>query len=288
MYESIKHMLDKYDCNTEQDYLNALKEIFQEIALLGLWRVKFYEVAAFYGGSALRILYGLDRFSEDLDFTLLTPEKHFDLEKYNQAVADELKSFGFEVEVLTKHKSKKSAIESAFIKANSKKQMIVIKAPPIISQKIHRHQTLKIKMEVDTNPPGQFSTEVKNVLQPGPFSVKTLMLPDLFAGKVHALLCRPWQQRIKGRDWYDFIWYIGRNIPINLTHLRERLIQSNALKANETFNKTVLTQLLAEKIATTDFDSAKIDVIPFLKDSQSIELWSKLFFSELLTRLTYL
>ena len=287
MHDSIKYMLDKYNCRTEQDYLNALKEIFQEVALLGLWRAKFYEVAAFYGGSALRILYGLDRFSEDLDFTLLAPMEHFELKRYNQAVASELESFGFAVEVLTKRKNIDSAIESAFIKANSKKQMLVIKAPQAISQKLHNQQTLKIKMEVDTNPPGKFSTEVKTLLQPIPFSVKTLILPDLFAGKVHALLCRPWQKRIKGRDWYDFTWYIGRNIPINLIHLRERLIQSGALEASATFNKVALMQLLSEKIKMTDFENAKADVLPFLKDNQSIALWSKSFFNELLSKLAF-
>src|SRR5579872_4522766 len=126
MHAAIKTMLSKYQCHSEQDYVNALKEIFQEISLLGLWRAKFYEKAAFYGGTALRILYGLDRFSEDLDFSLLKPEKNFDLSRYNQAIKDELNSFGFEVTVETKIKNTDSNIESAFIKAETKKQFILI------------------------------------------------------------------------------------------------------------------------------------------------------------------
>src|SRR5258708_11206041 len=104
MHYAIEQMLKKYNCCSQLDYLNSLKEIFQEIALLGLWRAKFYEKAAFYGGTALRILYGLDRFSEDLDFTLLKNTKNFDLSPYNQAIADELSSFGFKVSVETKIK----------------------------------------------------------------------------------------------------------------------------------------------------------------------------------------
>lgn len=280
MHVAIKSILEKYQCHSEQDYINALKEIFQEIALLGLWRAKFYEKAAFYGGTALRILYGLDRFSEDLDFTLLKKDKNFDLSPYNQAIADELSSFGFEVTVKTKHKTIETNIESAFIKASSKKQLIIIEAADNIIDRIHHMNTIKIKMEVDTYPPGKFKTEVKNILTPIPFSVKTLTPPDLFAGKIHAILCRPWQKRVKGRDWYDLVWYISRNIPVNLTHLRERLIQSSAWNNKAAFTKNNLMDLLKNKIKETDFQNAKKDVLPFLKEKKATELWSKAFFQE--------
>src|SRR3990167_4879269 len=154
MDQVIFAMLEQYTCVSDDDYENALKQIMQQIALLGLWRAKFYEHAAFYGGSALRILYQLNRFSEDLDFSLLHPHREFSLTPYNHAICEELRAFGFEVEVKTKVKQ----------------------------------------------------TEVKTLLQPIPFSVKTYVQPDLFAGKVHALLCRPWKVRVKERDWYDFIW----------------------------------------------------------------------------------
>ena len=282
MYEPIKQMLKKYSCHTEQDYLNALKEIFQEIALLGLWRAKFYEKAAFYGGSALRILYGLDRFSEDLDFTLLAENKNFDLAPYNQAVADELNAFGFEVRVESKHKTKESTIESAFIKADSKKQFIVIETPQIFIKQLHNMHTIKIKMEVDIAPPGKFSIEAKTLLQPIPFTVKTLSLPDLFAGKIHALLCRPWVQRVKGRDWYDFVWYVARHTPVSLVHLQERLMQSGAWSAKKKITQEALIELLVDKIQRTNFELAKKDVMPFLKDQASIALWSTDFFLMLL------
>lgn len=285
MHAAIKTMLEKYQCHSEQDYINALKEIFQEIALLGLWRAKFYEKAAFYGGTALRILYGLDRFSEDLDFTLLKNDEMFDLAVYNQAIRDELNSFGFQVTVETKIKNIDTHIESAFIKAQSKTQLIIIETPSNVIERIHQMNTLKIKMEVDTHPPGKFNTEVKTLLQPIPFSVKTLTLPDLFAGKIHALLCRPWQARVKGRDWYDFVWYIARNTPLNLIHLRERLIQSEAWPVSKEFARKDLIDLLQKKINSTDFDNAKNDVLPFVRDKQAVELWSAPFFLDLVERL---
>lgn len=288
MHEAVKAMLAKYECRTEQDYVNALKEIFQEIALLGLWRSKFYEKAAFYGGTSLRILYGLDRFSEDLDFSLLKPDINFDLSNYNQAIKDELNGFGFDVSVDTKIKNKESNIESAFIKAETKKQLLLIEVSPDIINRIHKMNSIKIKikMEVDINPPGKFDTETKTLLQPIPFSVKTYQLPDLFAGKTHALLCRPWQQRVKGRDWYDFVWYLSRNIPVNLIHLRERLIQNGAWEKKSKFTLLDLKTLLTDKIEKTDFENAKKDILPFVKDKQAVDLWSDKFFLSIVDKLT--
>jgi predicted nucleotidyltransferase component of viral defense system len=286
MHDVVKHMLEKYPCHSQQDYTNALKEIFQEIALLGLWRAKFFEKAAFYGGSALRILYGLNRFSEDLDFSLLAEDKNFSLEPYNKAVTRELLAFGFEASVDTKVKAKKTDIESAFIKANAKKQFIAIETPLNIINDVHRMQTIKIKMEVDTTPPGLFNTETKFLLQPIPFSVKSFTPTCLFSGKIHALLCRPWIHRVKGRDWYDFIWFISRNISVNLPHLQQRLEQSGAQEEGEPFSKDILLELLKTTIQRTDFDKAKADISPFIKDTSSLNIWSETFFLSLLDQLT--
>ena len=285
MHEAVKTMLSKYPCDSEQSCINALKEIFQEIALLGLWRAKFYEKAAFYGGSALRILYGLDRFSEDLDFTLLNPTKNFSLASYNKAITDELNGFGFHVEVKTKNKNMITNVKSAFLKAESKKQLIEIETPAEITKRIHPMHTIKIKMEVDTNPPGEFSTEVKTLLQPIPFSVKTLVQPDLFAGKVHAILCRPWQKRVKGRDWYDLVWYVARDTPINLNHLHQRLIQIKAWNKNKKLTQNDFNNLLTEKIENTDFNNAKKDIAPFINDQSAIKLWSKAFFMDIVSKI---
>jgi predicted nucleotidyltransferase component of viral defense system len=278
MHNAVNTMLKKYNCQSQQDYVNAIKEIFQEIALLGLWRAKFFEKAAFYGGSALRILYGLDRFSEDLDFSLLTHNPSFTLTSYNNAIIKELAAFGFEATMDIKQKSNPSAIESAFIKALSSKQLLIIEAPKDIVELTHHMQTIKIKMEVDTAPPGLFSTETQFLLQPIPFSVKSYTKPCLFAGKIHALLCRPWVKRVKGRDWYDFAWYLANNIPVNLPHLTQRLVQSQALTTTDTFALQDLIALINKKIEQTDFAIAKKDILPFINDPAQVALWSADFF----------
>ena len=212
MNDAVKVMLNRYQCSSISDYENALKEIIQEIALLGLWRSKFFEKAAFYGGSALRILYKLNRFSEDLDFSLLNRNVNFSLKPYCSAVESELKSFGFSVFVETKIKKIETNIDSAFIKAGTLKNMLLIDIPVALSKKIQSGKLMKVKLEVDKDPPGDFKTEAKYLFQPIPFSVNTFALPYLFAGKMHAVLCRTWGTRVKGRDWYDLTWYAGQDI----------------------------------------------------------------------------
>jgi predicted nucleotidyltransferase component of viral defense system len=283
--EAVKNMLSRYRCHSMTDYENALKEIIQEIALLGLWRAKFFEKAAFYGGTALRILYGLDRFSEDLDFSLLQTDKDFDFSQYNQAVQVELQSFGFDANIEVKRKALESTIQSAFIKAKTMHQMLTVDFPEHIVQRIPRGQKLKIRMEVDVDPPGDFETEAKTLLHPIPFSVHTFQQPDLFAGKMHAILCRAWKNRVKGRDWYDLVWYIRHAVPIRLRHLQARLVQSGCLQQEEKLDRAKMIALIQDKIETVDFESAKQEVRPFLKDVDSVAIWSKTFFREILDHL---
>jgi predicted nucleotidyltransferase component of viral defense system len=285
MHNVVQTMLVKYNCQSERDYINALKEIFQEIALLGLWRAKFFEQAAFYGGTALRILYGLDRFSEDLDFSLLRQHTEFSLTKYSQAIVDELSAFGFKVQVEHKSKLAHSAIESAFIKANTLKQLLTIQVNNADEFSSHHMAIIKIKLEVDTNPPLGFTCEAKPLLFPIPFSVLTYTTSDLFAGKIHALLCRKWQNRIKGRDWYDYYWYISRGVAVNLRHLQERLIQSKHMHPAEKLSHESLVALINNKISSIDFNSAKQDVVDFLRDRAAVDAWSPQFFINLTSQL---
>jgi predicted nucleotidyltransferase component of viral defense system len=279
MHDAISVMLEKYHCQNLDDYTNALKEIIQEIALLGLWRIKFFEKAAFYGGTSLRILYGLNRFSEDLDFSLLKPDPTFDLSIYNAAVKKELEAFGFELEVSSKPKVK-TQIVSAFIKADTKIQLLNLKVPDKISNYLPKDKKLTIKMEVDTDPPPLFDTENITLLQPIPFSVNAYALSDAFAGKIHAMLCRNWKTRVKGRDWYDFIWFMGRKVPVNLKHLEQRLIQTGHWDEAQSFKLTDLKLMMTNRINELDIDNAKSDVHVFLKDPDSIAIWSRPFFLE--------
>ncbi|MBD3338818.1 MAG: nucleotidyl transferase AbiEii/AbiGii toxin family protein [Candidatus Lokiarchaeota archaeon] len=279
MNDAIKVMLNKYQCSSVNEYENALKEIIQEIALLGLWRSKFFEKAAFYGGSALRILYGLNRFSEDLDFSLLKKDEKFSLQTYCTAVENELKSFGFSVFVETKEKKIETNIDSAFIKAGTLKNMLIIDIPGALSNKIHSGKLMKIKLEVDKDPPGGFETEAKYLFQPIPFSVNTFTLHHLFAGKMHAVLCRSWKKRVKGRDWYDLAWYVGQDIALNVKHLENRMRQTEHLKADESLTEHRLKEKLKERIHDTDWNNARKDVENLVKDPASLSLWSSEFFN---------
>lgn len=285
MTPAVRDMLARYRCEAGQDYVNALKEIIQEIALLGLWRSKFFEHAAFYGGTALRILYGLDRFSEDVDFSLLRSEKDFRLAPYLKAVQGELESLGFDVSLEERQKNVETAVESAFIKAGTREHLIKIEVPEAVSSRFPQNAAMKIKLEIDTDPPGDFETEAKTLLLPIPFSVVTFRPPDLFAGKIHALLMRRWKTRVKGRDYYDFVWHVARDIPARLQHLEARLRQSGGWTSPKALTQEALRDLLEKKFAELDVEAAKRDVEPFLKDKTATALWSREFFTGLLERL---
>lgn len=289
MNEAIRLMLKKYACKNERDYQNALQEIIQEIALIGLWRGKFFEKAAFYGGTALRILYGLDRFSEDLDFSLLKSDLSFDLEYYHPFVKQELSSYGFEVSIEKKTKNIQTNIESTFIKAGTKKELIKIEVPTSISKNVQKNSVIKIKFEVDIDPPLGFQTESKAILVPSPFSVNTFQLPDLFAGKLAAVLFRKWKNRVKGRDWYDLIWYVSQNTPARIEHLRQRIIQIGQTGQTGAGDLTAdqIRKLLVQKVGEVDFDVAKEDVVNFIKEPKRLDGWSRDFFLELVQKVRY-
>ncbi len=285
MNEAIARMLHRYESQSVDDHMRALREIMQEIALLGLWRSKFFEKAAFYGGTALRILYGMDRFSEDLDFSLLTPATNFDLSRYSAAVERELRSFGFETRMTVREKKEESPVQSAFLKANTLMCLLTIKTDEKIDWPIPRDQVLKIKIEVDTDPPSGFSTENKFVLQPIPFSVRTLVLPDLFAGKMHAVLCRRWKSRVKGRDWYDLVWYAANHPQLHLSHLEQRMTQSGHLKQDEQMNREKFFALTTEAIDKLDVSQARKEAEPFVKSPEALEVWSREFFQDVISRI---
>lgn len=286
MNNAIKRMLEKYHCATSEDYKHALKEIIQEIALLGLSRAKFFEYAAFYGGTALRILYGIERFSEDIDFSLIHPDKTFNLGPYCKFIRDELSAFGFKVTVRKKEKSAESAIESAFIKGNTLIHLLQIEGLDNPESGTHRNEVLKIKLEIDTIPPPHAEYDVQYLLNPIPFSVKCYDLPSMFAGKMHAFLCRnPQSVRIKGRDIFDILWFVSQNIKLHFKHLEERMKQTGDLAQDEHLDKTKITRLFIEKVEALDIDRARQDVLPFIKDPFVVKVWSKDFLKSLVKKL---
>ncbi len=285
MNEAIARMLARYACRRVEDYVRALREILQEIALLGLWRSKFFEKAAFYGGTALRILHGMDRYSEDLDFSLLKPMHSFDISRYSDALQREIRSFGFEVTVTKSEKSTATPVQSTFLKVDTLKHLLVIETAEEIARQIPRGQVLKIKIEIDTDPPPGFDTESRFLLQPIPFSVRVFVVPDLFAGKMHAILCRQWKSRVKGRDWYDLVWYAANHPQLHLFHLEQRMIQSGHLKRNEHLNQEKFCNLMSTAIEKLNVDQARKEVEPFVKNPEALQVWSKEFFHDVAGRI---
>jgi hypothetical protein len=286
----IEQMLKKYDPQSETELINALKEIFQEITLLGLYRGGFFDKAAFYGGTSLRILYGLERFSEDLDFSLLEKNKDFqgkqafDIEKYFPSVVSEFEALGIEISLNKKNKSSDTNIESAFLKNDTSIHTLNIEAKGL--ENIHSGRKIKIKLEVDTNPPLKFQTESKTLLLPMTFNVRTMTLPNLYAGKMHALLFRSWKTRVKGRDWFDFEWYVKNNTPLNLEHLCQRMKESGNFD-KDILTKEEFTQLLNNKIDTLDIEQAINEVKGFVKDVRVFDFWSKDYFKLLASRVVF-
>lgn len=286
MNPAIKEMLEKYKIESHLDAENALKEVIQEIALLGLHRSNFFEKAAFYGGTSLRVLYGLPRYSEDLDFTLFKSDASFQLTPYFGAVKKELESFGFHAEIERVDKKTKSDVESAFIKANTKIHFLKIEPIKKFESKIPRDSKLQIKFEVDTDPSTAFEYETKYLLAPTSFPIVSLKKPDLFAGKLHALLFRKWKNRIKGRDFYDYVWYLKNNTPVRISYLREKSIQSGHCNENDLKTLGQLKKMLIKRFEGINFDDTKKDVLPFIKDSTELKYWNLDFFTQITDKLT--
>jgi len=281
----IKEWIGEYNPQNEEEILSALREIMQEITLAGLSRTDFFEKAAFYGGTALRIFYELDRYSEDLDFSLLEEDSDFSIEPYFKAISDEFVSLGLAVSIKEKKKTKQTAIDSAFLKAETIWQEIVPK--DIIKETGGRsNKTLKIKIEVDRQPPLNFKTEEKLLLRPFSFYVKCFTKPCLFAGKLHALLFRKWQNRVKGRDWYDLEWYIKNGIPLNVDHFLARAKDSNDWQDISISNEQII-ELLDMKIKSVSFGSIKEDVVRFIKNDEDLDIWGPDYFKDLIERLKF-
>ncbi len=285
MNNILQKMLEKYEINNEQDEINAMKEIIQEIVLSGLSRGLFFDEVAFYGGTALRIFYGLDRFSEDLDFALIKPNTNFDLSKYFVFIENEVKSYGLNLVVNKKEKEKDSNITSAFLKGDTMEHVMLFFTD-------NNHQTnnkllkdIKIKFEVDINPPAGANYELKYQLLPSPYQIRLYDLPSLFAGKIHAILCRKWNLRTKGRDLYDYVFFLSLNIKVNIDLVKNKLIESKYIKESDSFNIDILRKLLKEKFKEIDYDNAREDVIPFIKNISSLDLWSSDFFINITDKL---
>ena len=285
MNNIIEQMLSKYDIKNTNDEINALKEIIQEIVLSGLSRGNFFNEATFYGGTALRIFYNLDRFSEDLDFALLESNKDFDISKYFNYIEKELKAYGINLNITTKEKSFDSNITSAFLKGDTLE--LILKFFPSEEEHKYDHilKNLKIKLEVDINPPIGATYENKYKLLPSPHQIKLYDKESLLAGKIHAILCRGLNNRVKGRDLYDYIFFLASDTKVNIELLKNKLIESNYIKENDKFDINELKKILINKFEKIDYTKAVEDVKPFIKNIDNLNLWSKEFFIEITNKL---
>ena len=280
MQTIISQMLEQYRADSAGEERNALKEVVQEVALCGLSRAGFFRSAAFYGGTALRIFYGLDRFSEDLDFSLTAPDPSFDLKAYFPILESEICAAGLNFTVEEKEKSAESNIKLAFLKGNTKEHILSF-FPGHDSAALHPGEIIRIKFEVDTDPPAHATFETKYRLLPSPYEVRLYDLPSLFAGKIHAVLCRAWKNRVKGRDLYDFVFYLSKGAAVNLAHLKVRLVDSGFIGEDFQLDQDSLIGLLSERFASIDYEQAKQDVLPFIKDKSKLNLWSAEFFTDI-------
>jgi predicted nucleotidyltransferase component of viral defense system len=265
-----QNMRSRYEMRTKDERTNALHEVMQQIALAGLYRGGFFDRAAFYGGTCLRIFYDAQRFSEDMDFSLLQANENFRLENYFDAIIAEFKAIGREITITRKEKKTQTNVESAFLKDTT----------GIYNLQFTTERNVKIKIEVDTQPPAGFATEHKLLMLPFSFMVRCYTLSDLYAGKMHALLFRNWKNRVKGRDWYDFEWYVRNNVPLHFEHLQQRAKQINSI-TEINFSVENFRNLLKERILKTDINAVKNDVHPFIKNPVEMEIWSPKYFLQL-------
>lgn len=260
-------LVEGYRTQGDKELSNAQREVMQKVALAGLSRGGFFKHAAFYGGTCLRIFHKLRRYSEDMDFSLIKKDDTIHIENFFQPIVDEFKAIGMPVEIVKKDKKTFGRVESAFLKENTETYDI----------KFQTRKTLKVKIELDTVPPLHFSTEQKLLFEPYSFSVNCFVLPDLFAGKMHALVYRSWQRRIKGRDWYDFEWYVRHRVPLDFRHLSERIREFNG----SDISKEMFLQQLREKLGNTDINLVKQDVLPYVDDAHELDIWSNDYFLQI-------
>jgi len=291
MADTLSMLIEKRHPQSLDEYDQALREVIQEFMLLALWRGKFFHEAAFYGGTALRLFYGLDRFSEDLDFSLLAPNPTFSFDLWFEYIKKELRAQG--LEVMIESKGKTSPVQSAFLKTNTRQALITIGASDGLASRIPSNRLIKVKFEADTDPPSGFLAENKLLLEPIPFSVRILTSECLFAGKFHALLARGWANRVKGRDWYDLTFFVRRDIPVHLAYLSSRLkanppeSKSLSYSPDNALTAEYARELLEQRISTLDVASARDEVYPFVRDKDQLSLWSREFFLEITRRVRF-
>ena len=282
---TIEEIIKSYNPKTIEETKAIIKELLQQIVLIGLSRSGFFNYASFYGGTALRIFYGLNRYSEDLDFTLNKEDLNFSIEPFVNKIIEVAHSYGFDIEIQTKIKNIKTPIENAFAKLNTYQTFINLKINDRLVNLLHKDELIKVKFEIDCNPSLGFNVENKYLSMLEFANVAVLDKESLFARKLHALLCRSYKNNVKGRDYYDFLFFIQRKIKPNLTYLRNKLIESHKINENDEFNIDILKNMLKKRFDEVDFDLVKNDAEHFVFKNEDLSYFSKELFIDMVDTL---
>lgn len=282
---TINEMINLYNPKSLNENRAVLREILQSIVLIGLSRGDFFKKASFYGGTALRIFYGLNRYSEDLDFTLNEKNDSFSLEPYIESIKNVASSYGIELDINIKKKEIKTPVESAFAKLNTYQTFINLKINDEIASLLHKDENIKVKFEVDLNPAIGFNVESKRIDMPEFANIIVLDEPSLFAGKLHAIICRNYKNTVKGRDYYDFLFYIRKRVKPNLNYLKNKLIESGKIKENDKFDLDTLKVMLKDRFETVDFNQVKTDAERFVFNNEDLSYYSKELFVDMINKL---
>lgn len=282
---AIQRKLDSYQCLSAREEDQALREILQEFILAALGRTDYFTKAAFHGGTHLRIFHGLRRFSEDLDFALREDDPGFSLAPYLDKVRRELDAIGVAVEVVDKSRVD-STVKKAFLKSDSIVKLVNLHFKGNIGS-LQTPRKLRIKIEVDSHPPRGARYESGALAFPFPASVTNFDLPSSFSGKMHALLCREY---VKGRDWYDLLWYLGTGVRLNHDLLSAALDQQGRWAGTHlATTDSWVREELKRVIAVLDWQKARADVEAFVHASEqkTLDTFSADFFAALVDRLEF-
>ena len=288
MNNAIEAMLAKYNPRNNEERENAIKEIIQEIALAGLSRGGFFEKAAFYGGTCLRIFHGLNRFSEDLDFALLKKDSSFKLDDYFPYLKKEFLSYGIDIDVEMKHKKEGDNIvdvQSGLLKGNTLTLMMSFFPKSEDAKKVISNQKIKIKFEIDIDNPLGGQTEMRYKTLPSPYEVRVFDESTLFAGKIHTILCREYKHHVKGRDYYDYLFYVGKGSKLNLVYLENKLKNTGKISEDTLLTIEMVRNMLRDRFITTDYESAKEDVSKFILNKDGLNIWGPDLFISTLNQL---
>lgn len=241
--------------------LDALEK-FQNLILMGLsLRTDFFKHVAMFGGTALRIFHNLPRFSEDLDFTMDTSDPDFSFIPYKEPMQSFFTGVGLEeVQINTKEQGKDVLSVSLVLSTN-------------------RSNSLKVKIDIEKSPFEVLpETETLYGSYPYQYPARVCTLSSSFAGKMDAIINRQWgNKRVKGRDWYDFLWYMRKGTDLDICWLEERMRAKGSLESAESLTPELLGEMFEERARSVDVREVLRDVRPFMTDSlekNSSDTWT--------------